>query len=545
MRHPRLIAALVLAACLILPVTGTHAQVIIDFTDVRGHNSEMFIRALLYAGVVEPTEDRRFRPNEPVNRLDFAVWTARALELPVPEAVELAFKDLGTIPADLQPLVAAAVAAGLIQGYPDGTFRPGGQLRRVEMALIFGRYLVPLGVQPDTRFFHLFADADTIPVDWAAEAAAAVRTGIIQPRPWQPGSPGRFEPFEPVTRAEAAEMVVRFRDVVQELDPVERAPKTSPAILPRAIVLAYYRHFGDATYQSLIAYGDGIDLLVYVSYSLGGDGRLAGLDRRDVMAWAAEKQKPVLAMIGNHNRQVNSQLLNSPTARRQAVESLLALMERGYSGVDLNFENVDPADRDAYTGFVAEVAAALRPRGYLVTTSVPARTAATAAQAWARAYDYAGLGRSVDYMLVMTYDQHYSTSQPGPVGALNWADQVMAYAVSQVASHKLLLGVPSYGYQWPEAGGTGTAVFARSAIARAVELGVPLEPDPVTAELTYRYLHPERGIWYRVYVTEPKGLAMKLGLIAKYNLGGLGMWQLGYEPPEYWEVFRRVLLPRR
>ncbi|MDQ7794769.1 MAG: S-layer homology domain-containing protein [bacterium] len=537
------VVLLVLASLVLAAATPAGAEVIIEFSDIRGHNSEIYIRALLYGSIVEPSEDRRFRPDEPVTRLDFAVWTARALELEAPEVAEPPFRDWDAVPEQYRPQVAAVRAAGLIEGYADGTFRPAPGLTRVEMALILGRYLVGLGVKPETRQFLRFSDGQEVP-GWAADASAAVRTGVILPRPGVPGAPGRFAPFEAVTRAEAAQMVIRFRDVVQEISPMPRAPVTPPSVLPRAIVLAYFVNT-DSAYQSLLEHGSGIDILAYVSYSLSGAGELAGVDSPRTMAWAAAKGRPVLAMLGNHDRAVNSRLLNSPAARQRAIQALLGLMDRGYSGVDLNFENLDPADRTAYTSFVAEVVAALRPGSYLVTTSVPARNAAMMAQTWATAYDYAGLGRLVDYMLVMTYDQHYSTSVPGPVGALNWASSVMAYATSQVAPSKLLLGIPSYGYQWPENGGRATAIFARSAIARAEELGIPLVPDPVTAELTFRYRHPETGIWYRVWVTEPKGLAMKLGLIAEYNLGGLGMWRVGYEPPTYWEEFRRALLPRR
>jgi len=541
-RRPWLRAWFVLL-CLVVLGAQVAAQVIVEFGDIQGHGSESFIRALLFGGIIDMTEDRRFQPDIPVTRLDFAVWAARALELTTPEVSQPPFTDWGTIPEANRPQVAAIRAADLIRGFPDGSFGPTRGLRRVEMALILGRYLVRLGVKADPRFFHLFADGAQVPA-WAAEASAAVRTRVFLARPVMPGAPGRFAPDEPVTRAEAAELVVRFRDIVQELAPIKKAPITPPAVLPRALVLVYYVNT-DAAYRHLQEFGDQIDILVYVSYVLRGDGRLVGIDSPRTMAWGAARGRPIVAKLGNHDRSVNRELLNDPAARRRAVDGVRELMARGYSGVDLNFENVDPADRDAYTSFVAEVAAALRPQGYLVVASVPARTAAMLRQHWATAYDYAGIGRSVDFLMVMTYDQHHRTSPPGPVGALNWAEQVIQFAVSQVPSAKVLLGIPAYGYQWPDGGGPATAIFARSAINRAREANVPLAPCPVTAELTFRYRHPERGTWYRVWVTEPQGLGMKLGLIDRHNLGGLGMWRLEFEPPEYWQEFRRALWPRR
>ena len=541
-RRPWLRAWIVLLCLLALGARVT-AQAMVEFGDIRGHGSEPFIRALLYGGIIDMTDDRRFRPDVSVTRLDFAVWTARALELTPPEIPQPPFTDWGAIPEANRSQVAATWAADLIRGFPDGSFQPTRGLRRVEMAVLLGRYLVRLGVKADPRFFHLFADGADVPA-WAVEASAAVRTRVFLARPGTPGAPGRFAPNELVTRAEAAEIIVRFRDVVQGLAPIEKAPITPPAVLPRALALVYYVNT-NAAYRHLQEFGDHIDILVYVSYVLRGDGRLVGIDSPRTMAWGAARGRPILAKLGNHDQSANRQLLNDPAARRRAVDELLELMTRGYSGVDLNFEDVDPADRDAYTSFVAEVAAALRPQGYLIVASVPARTAAMLRQPWARAYDYAGISRSVDFLMVMTYDQHHRTSPPGPVGALNWSDQAIRLAVSEVPSAKVLLGIPAYGYQWPEGGGTATAIFARSAIARAREFNIPLVPCPVTAELTFRYRHPDRGTWYRVWVTEPQGLRMKLGLIERYNLGGFGMWRLEFEPPEYWQEFRRALMPRR
>jgi len=64
-----------------------------------------------------------------------------------------------------------------------------------------------------------------------------------------------------------------------------------------------------------------------------------------------------------------------------------------------------------------ELRARLKPRGYLVTMSVPAKTQDHAGQAWVGAFDYYALGKACDYLMLMTYDEHSQVSGPGPVAS--------------------------------------------------------------------------------------------------------------------------------
>lgn len=111
------------------------------FLDVpRGDWFHPWAAEAVAAGAVRPEEfpERRFRPADPVTRLDMAVIAARLAGLPV-AAGDLAFGDAAQIPADLRGYVAAAVRAGLLSGYPDGTFRPGATATRAEAAVIAQR----------------------------------------------------------------------------------------------------------------------------------------------------------------------------------------------------------------------------------------------------------------------------------------------------------------------------------------------------------------------------------------------------------------------
>lgn len=91
--------------------------------------------------------------------------------------------------------IAQAYRLGLIAGYPDGTFRPDGQLSRAEMAVMLAR---ALGFALEEKAVTGFADDAEIPA-WARGAVAALhRLDILSGR-----EAGTFAPHDPLTRAEA------------------------------------------------------------------------------------------------------------------------------------------------------------------------------------------------------------------------------------------------------------------------------------------------------------------------------------------------------
>ncbi|HAA89147.1 MAG: Endoglucanase [Thermoanaerobacterales bacterium 50_218] len=163
--------------------------------DVVGHWSQDLVRELLKNGVVQGYPDGSFRPEQQVTRAEFLTMLKNALQWTEAKDTALPFKD--AIPAWARPAVAAAWEKGVASGYPDATFRPHNQITRVEMAVIVARALrLSSGCSQLS-----FDDAGQIP-EWARQAVAqTAAAGIIK------GYRGRFRPLDQVRRAEAAAVI--------------------------------------------------------------------------------------------------------------------------------------------------------------------------------------------------------------------------------------------------------------------------------------------------------------------------------------------------
>lgn len=174
------------------------------FTDTQGHWASVDIQAAVKAGIVKGYEDGTFKPNQSVTRAEFSVMLMNALQPEGQAGVVPDFADRDQLGDWAAEAVAQAVKAGILHGYDDNTLRPNVGLTRAQLAVMLA---AALGSEPamDPEAASAFADDAHIP-SWASGAVRAVQAaGLMKGR-----AGGRFEPDGTVTRAEAATVVVRL-----------------------------------------------------------------------------------------------------------------------------------------------------------------------------------------------------------------------------------------------------------------------------------------------------------------------------------------------
>lgn len=182
---------------------GTPTTPNVKFSDTASHWAKESIDRAVKLGIVTGYQDGNFRPENVVTRGEFAVMLSRALQLEG-EGDPLSFNDLDGIPAWAQSHVARAVAAGLIGGFEDGTFRSAGNLSRAQLAVMIAR---AADLKLDEADALTFNDGDVIPAWAQKEVAAAVKAGLIQ------GKEGNvFDPHATATRAQALTLIMRLVD---------------------------------------------------------------------------------------------------------------------------------------------------------------------------------------------------------------------------------------------------------------------------------------------------------------------------------------------
>ncbi len=232
---------------------------------------------------------------------------------------------------------------------------------------------------------------------------------------------------------------------------------------------------------------------------------------------------------GRFNNNLIHNVLTSEQATETLIQNLLEIMEeRGFQGVDVDFEYILAQDRDLFTAFVKNLRIAMNEQGWNVSVALAPKTSADQPGLLYEGKDYRGLGEAANEVLLMTYEWGYTYGPAMAVAPLNKVRQVVEYALTEIPSEKINLGIANYGYDWtlPYVRGESRAVTIGNveAVQIAIENNVPIQFDPVAQSPYFTY--EKGGRLHEVWFEDVRSLQRKYDLISEYNLKGIGIWQL-------------------
>ncbi|NUK29810.1 S-layer homology domain-containing protein [Parageobacillus sp. VR-IP] len=205
-----------LLASLFLVFSLLFTNISVSFADdITGIALEEEMRAMVNQGIVEGYPDGHYRPNDPVTRGQFATFVARALQLREGSGH---FSDVSPS-SKLADGIYKASAAGIVQGYSNGTFGVYNKITREEMAVMIDRALDYLGIEKKQALLDHFTDVNGLYSTSKIAISHNVYYGIIRGIPNTDGKTFRFDPKAYATRAHAAAFLYRLLEVWAEQAP--------------------------------------------------------------------------------------------------------------------------------------------------------------------------------------------------------------------------------------------------------------------------------------------------------------------------------------
>lgn len=100
-------------------------------------------------------------------------------------------------------------------------------------------------------------------------------------------------------------------------------------------------------------------------------------------------------------------VLTDPNMQENLIQQILeTILAKGYRGLDVDFEYIPGAQREAYAAFIRSLRERLAPRGLPVIVALAPKTSAQQPGLLYEAHDYALLGAAADFVLLMTYEWH-------------------------------------------------------------------------------------------------------------------------------------------
>lgn len=280
-----------------------------------------------------------------------------------------------------------------------------------------------------------------------------------------------------------------------------------------------------------------IDEILIFSYGFTAEGELIPpqIDETWVIQEAWNQQvEPILVLTpfaetGTFNSGLIQILSENQTVQENLIENLLeTVQEKGYVGVDVDFEYIRPEDQVGYADFVNRLRETMNENGYRVSVALAPKTSSYQKGLLYEAMDYHLLGQSANTVFLMTYEWGYTYGPPLSVAPLPNVRQVLEYALTEIPKEKIVLGIPNYGYSWPlpyERGVTKARLIGNvEANVIAAERGVEIQYDERYQSPFFHY--EIGGRRYEVWFEDVRSIYAKLQLAAEKDIRGVGYWNL-------------------
>ncbi|AFV12493.1 glycoside hydrolase family 18 [Thermacetogenium phaeum DSM 12270] len=198
---------------------------------------------------------------------------------------------------------------------------------------------------------------------------------------------------------------------------------------------------------------DIIDIAIFDGYNFTGDLNLAG-DINPDKTWWQSMGKPAYAVFGNYGENgwdpdIASQVFLNPQVSIQAIAD--TLINEGWDGVCIDFEEVKETDREAASAWFKELAQKLHTgMGKCYELMVAAPYPYSGDSQWDAWFDYCEIAKWADKISPMTYLDHGPWTKPGPITNLEKFKRRYMTLLKLIPRHKLVGGIGLFGCLWSE-----------------------------------------------------------------------------------------------
>ena len=270
-------------------------------------------------------------------------------------------------------------------------------------------------------------------------------------------------------------------------------------------------------------------------------GDLASFADRDIVSELHRMGLKVWPLISDFVIDVNSkELLSGTGSRKNMIDKLLTDAKTyGYDGINVDFEHVTSESAEDYLQFLRELSLECRKEGITLSADTYVPMAHTAF------YNREELGKVLDYVIVMTYDEHWAGApESGSVSSLPFVESGIKNTVKEVGdATKVVVGLPFYTRIWAEDATSGTVKITSSAygIKSVMDvIGEYSEQKQWLADVGQYFVQYEKdGVVYKCWIEDNASMEEKLRAAKDANIAGIAFWRLGFEGSDIYDVINK------
>ncbi len=364
---------------------------------------------------------------------------------------------------------------------------------------------------------------------------------LISPRLPEPLLPTNRSSLHPVNEKTRTKITLKRTGRKRRVEALGEMPATYDPL--RA---AFYVSWDPTSLAALQQHFRDIDVLIPERlHSITASGRLDVESDPKLAAWEQTLAQqtpsieiPTMPLLNNSDgtnwlTDEMAAMLKSGAARRNLEQQAVQYVsDNRFSGLVIDFEEIPEKSQKDFSQFISELAVVLHKSNLKLMVCLPAAD-------WI--YDYAGIGKSSDAVILMNYDQHWRTSSPGPIAAQDWFVRNIEAITKLVPARKLVMGIANYAYDWPVNAGKKSVEQAKvesfqESIVTATESEAQVEFDSDSLNPNYSYSDEHNHV-HRVWMLDGVTAYNELRAAERIGVQGTALWRLGSEDPSLWSIW--------
>jgi len=237
------------------------------------------------------------------------------------------------------------------------------------------------------------------------------------------------------------------------------------------------------------------------------------------------------------------QMLQNPAARQWLHDQLDKFLDANpqYHGICLDFEAFPHPSRDRklYADWIAELYRDFHAKNLRLYVNV-----AIGNKDWY----LKKLAANTDGVILMDYDQHEDSSDPGPVAAESWFDTNLLNMLKAIPRQKIICGIGNYGYDWslpvPEKGKSPankvldvTDLTVQQAWQRAAEASADVHFFGDELNPYFEYVDEDAKVRHVVWFLDGVTALNEMRDARQMGIRTFALWRLGEEDSSLWSIW--------
>jgi len=269
----------------------------------------------------------------------------------------------------------------------------------------------------------------------------------------------------------------------------------------------------------------------------------------DILTISYEKKISFIPVVTNMSENKFSSelartIISNPVVTNNFVNGVLGLLQKyDLQGINIDFENLYPVDRNLFTEFIRILSQALHKNNKILVLNIAPKWQDWPEKEWAGFFDYNALGPYIDIAAIMTYEWGWREGTPRPTAPIDNIKQSLDYAIANnIPANKILMGMTLYGYDWNVSNSLkniATTVTLAQVwdLARMHNGSIYFDVEAKQPYMNYIDFNKE---YHVVWFEDALSHYWKYQLVKDYNLRGVFYWTLNLPFPSTWYILSNM-----